>query len=40
MIDQAGLSVPKILEEELSKGRTTPFFADPRVNTGRFFVAR
>ncbi len=40
MIEKAGLAVPKILEEALSRKSKERFFNDPRVNIGKFFVAK
>ena len=39
MIEKAGLPVPAILEEAARSGEPKRFFDDPRINTGRFFVA-
>ena len=39
MIEEAGLSLPKILEEALRAGKNERFFNHPRINVGRFFVA-
>jgi hypothetical protein len=40
MIEQAGVKVPSVLEQAAKAGRKEPFFADPRLNNGKFFVAR
>ena len=40
MIDGAGVPVPAILEDALKQGRTEKFFNDPRINVGKFFIAR
>jgi 3-hydroxyacyl-CoA dehydrogenase len=40
MIEQAGVKVPPVLEQAAKAGRKEPFFADPRLNKGKFFVAR
>ncbi len=40
MIEKAGLKVPAVLAEALKKGKTERFFHDPRVNIGKFFVAK
>jgi 3-hydroxyacyl-CoA dehydrogenase len=39
MIAEAGLPVPEILEAAAKSGEPKKFFNDPRVNTGKFFVA-
>ncbi len=39
-LEKCGLKVPSVLEDALKAGRTKPFFADSRVNTGKFFVGR
>ncbi len=39
MIDDAGVPVPKILLEAQKSGREEPFFNQPEVNVGKFFVA-
>jgi len=39
MIEQAGLPVPKALEEAARTGKPEAFFTHPQVNTGKFFVA-
>lgn len=40
MLEEAGVKVPEVLEQEAKAGRTEPFFTDPRMNKGKFFVAR
>ena len=39
MIEQAGLGVPKILQAAASDPSSEPFFQDPLVNIGKYFVA-
>ena len=39
MLKKAGVPVPENLAKAATDGRTAPFFTDPRVNTGKFFVA-
>jgi 3-hydroxyacyl-CoA dehydrogenase len=39
MIDEAGLPVPRLLAEALSKGAATALYTNPHGNIGRFFVA-
>jgi hypothetical protein len=40
MLEEAGVKIPAVLEQEARAGRTEPFFSDPRLNNGKFFVAR
>lgn len=40
MIGRSGVPVPSILEKELSHGRAEKFFTDPRLEVGKFFIAR
>jgi len=40
MIQEAGLDVPSILGDAANAGRTDKFFNDPRINVGKFFVAK
>lgn len=40
MLEEAEVKVPEILSDALSAGRTEKFFSDPRVNIGKFFVAK
>ena len=39
LIESAELSVPAVLAEAASAGRTAPFFVHPTMNPGKFFVA-
>ena len=39
LIEGAQLTVPKVLAEAASTGRTAPFFVHPTMNPGKFFVA-
>ena len=39
MISKAGVPVPSILEDAAKSGEPRRFFQNPRINTGRFFVA-
>ncbi len=40
MIEEAGLDVPEALAEAARSGKPERFFAHPRINIGRFFVAQ
>lgn len=40
MLEKAGVKIPAVLEQSAKAGRREPFFNDPRLNKGRFFVAR
>ncbi len=39
MIAKAGVPVPEILEQAAKSGEPKHFFTNPRINTGKFFVA-
>jgi hypothetical protein len=40
MLEEAGVKIPSVLERDAKSGRTQPYFDDPRLNNGKFFVAR
>lgn len=40
MLEEAGVKVPAGLEQDAKRGRKEPYFTDPRLNKGKFFVAR